>query len=192
MWRKVTPALIALTLAACGSSQTTSSSTSTTASTHSGTANRASTPAASGPHDCAAAQLRLAYAGTDGATGHLEITFALRNVSPTPCRLRGYPAARLLSKSGAALPLRVQHGGGFFPDSQRPPRPVIVISGGQARFGVSFVTNNEYAHARTCRTAAGVMSAAPASPGHWWRLSLHGAPRIAPCGDQLVVSPIHA
>ena len=69
---------------------------------------------------------------------------------------------------------------------------MVLKPGGQAHFGVSFVTNNEYAHARTCRTAAAAMSSAPASPAHWWHLSLRGAPRIAPCGDQLVVSPIHA
>ena len=125
MWRIVTPALIALTLAACGSSETTSSSSSTTSTAStagSGTSNRAgSSTAASGRSGCAANQLRLAYAGTEGATGHLEITFAVHNVSSTPCKLEGYPAARLLSKSGAALPLKIQRGGGFFPDSQRRP-----------------------------------------------------------------------
>jgi hypothetical protein len=194
MRRKAIPALVALTLAACGSSQTTSSSNSTTStasSAQSGTSNRAGTGAAA-TSGCDAAQLRLAYVGTEGATGHLEVTFALRNVSSTPCRLRGYPAARLLSKNGVALPLKAQRGGGFFPDSQRAPQPVIVKPGGRAHFGVSFVTNSEYARARTCRTAVAAMSSAPASPGHWWHLSLHGAPRIAPCGDQLVVSPIHA
>ena len=35
---------------------------------------------------------------------------------PTPCTVRGYRSARLLDKHGAALPLKVKHGGGFFPD----------------------------------------------------------------------------
>jgi hypothetical protein len=68
----------------------------------------------------------------------------------------------------------------------------VLKPGGRARFGVSFVTNNEFAGAHVCRTAAAAMSSAPGAAGHWWRLSLRGAPRISPCGNQLVVSPVYA
>ena len=53
------------------------------------------------------------------------------------------------------------------------------------------MTNNEYKGARVCRTATAAMLSAPGSRSHWQRLSLRAGPRIAPCGNQVVVSPIH-
>lgn len=178
----------AVVMAGCGSAQTTSS-TASTSSTSSAEASH--TPA--GPVNCGGAQLALSYAGTQGATGHLEVTLALRNISGHPCLVRGYPAARLLDRTGHALPLHLSKGHGFFPDTLPAPRTMTLKPGTTAHFGISFVTNNEYARAHTCRTAATAMSAAP-GPGatHWQRVSLRSAPRISPCGDQLVVSPIHA
>jgi hypothetical protein len=60
-----------------------------------------------------------------------------------------------------------------------------------AHFGISLVTNNEYRGARVCRTAAAAMVSAPGSRSHWQRVSLRAGPRIAPCGNRVVVSPIH-
>jgi Protein of unknown function (DUF4232) len=175
----------AVVMAGCGSSQRTSSTSSTSS------AQAAHPPA--GPVNCAGAQLALSYAGTQGATGHLEVTLALRNISGHRCLVRGYPAARLLDRAGHPLPLHVSRGHGFFPDTLPAPRTVTLQPGTTAHFGISFVTNNEYARAHTCRTAATAMSAAPGPGGtHWQRVSLRSAPRISPCGDQLVVSPIHA
>jgi hypothetical protein len=190
MWRTSISALVAaLAVAACGSSQTGTSSSSSVPSTSSA---RTTPQAAAATAACSPTQLRLRYVGTQGATGHLEVTLALRNASQRTCTLQGYPGARLLGAGGAPLPLKVKRGGGFFPDSQRPARPVTLKPGGRARFGVSFVTNNEFAGAHVCRNASAAMSSAPGSGGHWWRLSLHGAPTIAPCGSQLVVSPLYA
>ena len=93
MLRTSIAALLAgLALAACGSSQ--SSSSASTA--RGGTTPKAQTSPAQAP--CAASQLRLSYVGTEGATGHLEVTLALHNASARPCTLRGYPSARLLDK----------------------------------------------------------------------------------------------
>jgi hypothetical protein len=117
---------------------------------------------------------------------------AVRNSSQTPCRLRGYPGARLLDGAGRALPLRVGRRDGFFPDTDSHPRVVALKPGASAHFGISLVTNNEYKGARVCRTAAAAMLSAPGSGAHWQRLSLRPGPRVAPCGNQLVVSPIHA
>lgn len=175
-------ALLALALAGCGSSQT-SSSTSTSTPPHS-----AGAPHTSG---CSASQLTLSYSGTEGATGHLELHVAVRNNSQTACLLRGYPGARLLNRAGRPLPLHVARGDGFFPDTESKPRAVALKPGASAHFGISLVTNNEYKGARVCRTAAAAMLSAPGSPSHWQRLSLRAGPRIAPCGNQLVVSPIH-
>jgi hypothetical protein len=175
--------LVGLVLAGCGTSRP-GSSASTPAAPHS----------AGAPHTvgCSGSQLTLSYAGTEGATGHLELHVAVRNSSQSPCLLRGYPSARLLNGAGRALPLRVGRRDGFFPDTEARPRAVSLKPGASAHFGISFVTDNEYKGARVCRTAAAAMLSAPGSPTHWARVSLRAGPRIAPCGDQLVVSPIHA
>jgi hypothetical protein len=188
-------ALVALALGACGSSQTTSSAQSqpvppTRSSSSADNTKRTTGAASTGA--CSASQLKLAYAGTEGGTGHLEVTLALRNVSARSCTIRGYPAARLLNRAGQTLPMHVKRGGGFFPDTLQSPRAVVLAPGSRGRFGLSFVTNNEYRGARTCRTAAAVMSLAPGAGSSWQRLSLRVAPRISPCGDQLVLSPVYS
>jgi hypothetical protein len=183
MWRPSLAALLgALALAACGSSQSTTSSTSAPA--------KHGTPAKTAGPIPRCSHLAVTYVNTNGATGHLEVTFAMRNTSRRTCRIEGYPAAQLLDGAGRALPMRLQRGHGFFPDTTRPPRVVMLKPGARARFGLSFVTNNEYAGAHVCRTAAAARSSAPGAAGHW-RLSLRGAPRISPCGSQLVVSPVY-
>jgi hypothetical protein len=175
--------VVGLVLAGCGSS-------------HPGSPTSASAPphSAGAPHTtgCSGSQLTLSYAGTEGATGHLELHVAVRNKSQSPCLLRGYPGARLLDGAGRALPLRVGRRDGFFPDTESGPRAVALKPGASAHFGISLVTNNEYKGARVCRRAAAAMLSAPGSQTHWQRLSLRPGPRVAPCGDQLVVSPVHA
>ena len=173
-------AAVAALAAGCGSSQTKSQTATSAASSHAVPATMA----------CRGSQLSATYARTDGATGHMELTIALHNVSRVPCRLRGYPRAALLDAAGHRLPLHVSQGSGFFPDTQAAPRPVVLAPGALAHFGIGFVTNNEYAHAHVCRTAAAAMAAAPGVP-QWQRVSLRRAPRIAPCGSTLTVSPVH-
>jgi hypothetical protein len=118
------------------------------------------------------------------------VTFRLDNVSTRGCALRGYPGARLLDTAGHALAMRVQQGAGFFPDTLRRPDTVLVAPGRAARFGMSFITDNTYAHAHVCQTASAAMSSAPAD-AHWLRVSLPAAPAVRPCGDRLVVSPVY-
>jgi hypothetical protein len=179
MWRTSIAALLAgLALAACGNSQ----SSSTSSSSHGTSASRSSTA-------CSAGQLRPGYVGTQGATGHLELTLSLRNISRRSCRIEGYPAPTLIGANGKPLPMHVKHGRGFFPDTLRKPRPIMLRPGASARFGVSFVTNNEYRGARVCRTAVRVVAGVP---GPRSPMSLRRAPKISPCGSQLVVSPIYA
>jgi hypothetical protein len=185
--------LSGLALGACGSSQTASTpAVPKPATSRPSTADRGAKSAVAPAGGCAGTQLKLAYAGTEGATGHLEVTLALRNISKGTCTMTGYPAARLLNGSGATLPMRVKRGGGFFPDTLQSPRTVVLKPGARARFGLSFVTNNEYRGDRTCRTAAAVMSLAPGSGARWLRASLRVAPRLTPCGDQLVLSPVYS
>ena len=85
-WNAAAAALLTLALAGCGSSESHSSTSASTAP-HSAGAPHASV--------CSGSQLTLSYAGTEGATGHLELHLAVRNTSQTACLVRGYPAARL-------------------------------------------------------------------------------------------------
>jgi hypothetical protein len=120
------------------------------------------------------------------------VTFSLRNVSKQRCRIQGYPATTLLGPSGKALPMRLKRGHGFFPDTMRPARTVVLAPGARARFGVSFVTNREFAGAHTCRTAVSALAAMSGWTTHPRAVSLRRAPKISPCGDQLVISPVYA
>jgi hypothetical protein len=181
-WIAGAAVLSALALAGCGSSQS-----------HSATSAATPPHSAGAPHaaSCAGSQLGVSYSGTEGATGHLELRVAVRNRSRTACRLRGYPGARLLNGAGRPLPLHVTRRDGFFPDTQSRPRAVALRPGASAHFGISLVTNNEYKGARVCRTAVAAMVSAPGARAHWQRVSLRAGPRIAPCGNRVVVSPIH-
>jgi hypothetical protein len=195
----------ALTLAACGSIANTSTSgapqraatADAMASTPSGSPtaqrNQATESSQLASTACVTSQLTLTYTGTQGATGHLEATFALRNVSGRSCTLHGYPGAQLLDAAGRTLPTRLKQGRGFFPDTLLAPRQVVLRPGGEARFGLGFADNNEYAGGRPCRSAAWLKSVPPHAAGAL-RVALTGGehPRFAPCGGQLVASPIYA
>ena len=51
-----------------------------------------------------AAGLALSFLGGQGATGHGELGFMLRNTSSASCRTFGYPGVQFLDRSGAPLP----------------------------------------------------------------------------------------
>jgi hypothetical protein len=115
----------ALALAACGSSspsssgvanrqpatssstapattQTSSTPTSTTPSGPATTPTSTSSPTASTA--CTAADLAVSFLGGQGATGHGELGFALRNTSSSTCHTYGYPGVLFLDRAGKALP----------------------------------------------------------------------------------------
>jgi Protein of unknown function (DUF4232) len=56
-----------------------------------------------------AADLALSFLGQQGATGHGELGFALRNVSAKRCRTYGYPGVLFLARSGQSLPTIPTH-----------------------------------------------------------------------------------
>ena len=70
------PIAVAAVAAGCGTAQTTSQSVTSTASSPEAIA------------ACRGPQLAATYARTDGATGHMEVTIALRNVSQGQSILR--------------------------------------------------------------------------------------------------------
>lgn len=115
-------------LAACGSSarpsadagarttvtrtvtRSSSSATATAPATGStSTPTTTSTPPQPAGDQCVAADLALSFLGGNGATGHVLLSFALRNTSSHSCRTGGYPGVLFLDGSGHGLPTHPDH-----------------------------------------------------------------------------------
>ncbi len=58
---------------------------------------------------CTAADLALSYLGGQGATGHGELGFALKNIGSSACSTGGYPGIQFLDANGSPLPTTPQH-----------------------------------------------------------------------------------
>lgn len=164
------PCGAALMLAACGGSSSSSShaaavtsapsSPTTTAAAPSTTATATTTAstASSGPAPCRAADLSLSYLGGQGATGHGELGFALRNTSSQPCTTYGYPGVQFLDKSGHPLPTVPTHTTQDFFGSL-PDKPLTVASGSTVSFRLG-VTHGATSTAG-CTTAYGLQVIPP-------------------------------
>ncbi|MGI8428279.1 MAG: DUF4232 domain-containing protein [Solirubrobacteraceae bacterium] len=169
--------LAGLMFAACGGS---SASSSGAASVHTSTASAASTTtatltttatstatgsgttpgSASGPPACRAATLALSFLGQQGATGHGELGFALRNVSATSCRSYGYPGVLFLDRHGAPLPTtptRTTHD--FF--GAVPVAPLVVAPGSSVSFRLGVTHQNASSASIGCTVAYGLQVIAP-------------------------------
>jgi Domain of unknown function (DUF4232) len=108
-------------------------------------------------NQCTASGLALSYLGGQGATGHGELGFALKNTG-TACSTGGYPGIQFLSKDGAALPTTPQHTtSDFFGDL---PLQHVSLAPGQTasfRLGVSHGGGSDTG----CNTAYGLQVIAP-------------------------------
>ena len=151
-----------LALGACGGSgkptasptqPPSSSASSSAASSASSTAS--STPSASnvapaGPAPCRASGLRASFLGQQGATGHGEVGFALRNVSPRSCHTIGFPGVLFLDRSGAPLPTDARRTtNDFF--GTAPVASLILAPGRRASFRIG-VTHG-FTPGSSCATA---------------------------------------
>jgi hypothetical protein len=56
-----------------------------------------------------AADLALSFLGGNGATGHVLLSFAMRNTSSHSCRTGGYPGVLFLDGAGHGLPTHPDH-----------------------------------------------------------------------------------
>jgi hypothetical protein len=165
--------LAALAIAGCGGSATTvstrtvassstSSATSTTPVTPGPTASSTSDTTAptnaSGRRACIAAGLALSFLGGQGATGHGELGFVLRNTSAAGCHTYGYPGVQFLARSGAPLPTastRTTHD--FF--GSTPLAALVVAPGASVSFRLG-VTHGAGSSAG-CTTAYGLQVIPP-------------------------------
>jgi len=154
------------TSAAAMSSAPTSSSTTTSGATSSGAGtNTSATASSSGPtaaaipaNLCRAGQLQLSFLGGQGATGHGELGFELRNTGDASCTTGGYPGILFLDSSGASLPTTPQHTtDDFF--GHVALRPLTIAPG--ASFSFRLGVSHGQASSAGCQTAYGLQVIAP-------------------------------
>jgi hypothetical protein len=81
--------------------------TKTATTTASGGSSSTSTSAGEPP--CRAAGLTISFLGQQGATGHGELGFALRNSGNASCSTIGYPGVQFLDRGGKNLPTTPTH-----------------------------------------------------------------------------------
>jgi hypothetical protein len=143
------------TATATASAPTTNPAPGTTSGTSSGSDGGAGV---GGPANaCRASGLALSYLGGQGATGHGELGFALKNTG-SACSTGGYPGIQFLSQAGAPLPTTPEHTtSDFF--GHLPLAPLAVRPGQSVSFrlGVSHGGGSGAA----CSTAYGLQVIAP-------------------------------
>lgn len=134
---------------------TITSTVSPTSSTASSTSARTSsaTSAGGGQPGCRARALALHFLGQQGATGHGELGFAVRNTGSATCRTFGYPGVQFLDAFGKRLPTRSQRStDDFF--GHLPVVEIVLAPGASASFRLA-VTHGSASPAG-CTTAHGL------------------------------------
>ena len=190
-------------LAACGSSahtptvsggQTTVTRTVTrtlsgaTATASASTPTTTSTPPQPASDQCVAADLVLSFLGGNGATGHAELGFAMRNTSPRSCRTGGYPGVQFLNAAGHPLPTHPDHTtSDFFGHTTLQELTVAPGATVSFRLGVSHLGAG--GSNAGCVTAQSVQVIAPNDTATM-RVPVNGG--IAECGGTVSVSPVEA
>jgi hypothetical protein len=189
-----------LLLAACGGSSNTSSSaavpvpaptsstpsitTPTQTNTSNSTTTTTPTTSAQAPPPCVTADFALRYLGQEGATGHGEVGFALRNITSHQCRTFGYPGVLFLGQAGNALPTNPTHTTvDFF--GKTSENELVVLPGADVSFrlGVSHGDGSTSG----CVTAYGLQVIAP-DDTHTTRTTIRQG--AYECGGQATVSPL--
>ncbi|HWF34811.1 MAG TPA: DUF4232 domain-containing protein [Solirubrobacteraceae bacterium] len=190
----------ALLLAACGGSSnkqssatvpvaptnSTPSTTTPTQTTGTQTSTTQTSTNAGAPPPCVTSDFALRYLGQAGATGHGELGFALRNVTPYQCRTFGYPGVLFLDKAGNALPTKPTHTTvDFF--GKTSETELVVLPGASVSFRLG--VNHGAGSTAGCTTAYGLQVIAP-DDTHTTHTSI---PQGAfECGGQVTVSPLQA
>ena len=167
---------LTLGLAACGGSggttrivtHTVTAPTSATTSSHSTTATTASasTPgtttttsvAAGGSQPCTAHDLALSFIGSQGAAGHVELGFAVKNITSAPCHTFGYPGIQFLDRDGRDLTTIPHHTtSDYF--GHAPEVELTIAPGSSASFRLGVTTGA--VPGSVCTTAHGLQVIPP-------------------------------
>jgi hypothetical protein len=174
-------------IAGTGTQTTTVPTTTTPATTTSGTTTTApatTTSTTSGPPACRTADFALMFLGQEGATGHGELGFALRNTSGRECHTYGYPGVLFLDKSGKPLPTTPAHTTTDFFGTTTETE-LIVPAGATVSFRLG--VNHNGSSPSACTTVYGLQVIAPDDTV---TTSTKIAPPAYECGGQVTVSPL--
>ena len=141
---------------------TTSASTPATATTTAGTTSTTTTTTtdsgSTNTPPCVAADLALSYLGQQGAAGHGELGFALRNTGTASCHTIGYPGVLFLDRQGSAL-ATIPHHTTLDYFGRTPVSVVTLAPGAEASFRIG-VTHGAVPGS-VCTTAHGLQVIAP-------------------------------
>ncbi|HLI59242.1 MAG TPA: DUF4232 domain-containing protein [Solirubrobacteraceae bacterium] len=175
------PSTVTRTVTRTPSTSATSSATTTTSSTPT-----TRTPPQPAGTQCVAADLAPSFIGGNGATGHAELGFALRNTSSHGCRTGGYPGIQFLDAAGRPLPTHPIHTtSDFFGHTllrELTVAPGVTVS---FRLGVSHLGAG--GSNAGCVTAKVLQVIAPNDTATM-RVPLRGG--ISECAGKVTVSPI--
>ena len=132
---------------------------------------------------CTANRLSLSFLGQQGATGHGELGFVLRNTGAVACHTYGFPGVLFLSRAGSPLPTAAQRVTRDFFGSA--PATALVLAPGQSASFRLGVTHGQ-ASSAGCVTAA-ALQVIPPDDTRTLRVTIpHGAYE---CGSA-TVSPL--
>jgi Protein of unknown function (DUF4232) len=175
-----------VTATATATATATGSGTATTGTAGSGTSPSGGVAVGGGGvAACRAGGLALSFLGQQGATGHGELGFELRNTGSASCQTVGYPGIQFLDRSGGELPTTPTHTTQDFFGSSRLGS--LALAPGQPasfRLGVTHIT----ATGNSCTTAYGLQVIAPNDTATL-RVSLPGG--AYECGTA-TVSPLQS
>jgi hypothetical protein len=131
---------------------TTSGATSTT------TTGTATSTTAGGAGACTAADLTPSFLGSNGATGHVVLGFALRNTSHAACHTYGFAGVQFVARNGAVIPIDPERSTQDLLGSA-PETRLTLAPGQEASFRI--VTSDVASGPGTCPTAASLRIIAP-------------------------------
>ncbi len=182
-----------LILTGCANSSSTGTSPTSTPSASPSPSQSATVAPAS--LTCTPSQLMIERGLEGGAAGSVGITgMGFKNISTTPCTLKGYPILQMLDATGHSLPTYVTHANSF--DGSAEPAKVITLAPGlDAKFDMIYPAQTGYGNAK-CPTSSQVEITAPGvskSEIISWKIQPYGGSTIQTlrCGE-IRISPVYA
>jgi hypothetical protein len=140
---------------------TTPASTVTTTTTPASTVTTTSTPQqVGGVPACTAARLTPVFLGSNGATGHVVLSFGLRNRSGAPCHTYGWPGVQFLGTGGVKVATSAERTTSDLLGAS-PASPLTVSAGQQASFRIVVADMGSGGGSQGCGTATALAIIAP-------------------------------
>lgn len=148
---------------------------------------RASAAGEAAIRPCQNFQLTVRPGQSNGAMGHIGITYRIHNILPGACTLFGYPGAEQLDRNFSSLPTHVGRGLAFLAGKHAPS--TVTLQGSQDGYFVL-----EWDHfpspGQTCPPASYLLITPPNDRLPVVTYASRGGNAIVACGGDLTVSPV--